>query len=60
MTQDQQNIIRDAELHLRRLNEWEKDFIIRLSGLRPSIDLSEKQDATLNKIAKKIERANAV
>jgi hypothetical protein len=60
MTQEQLNIIADADLNRPHLSDFENGFIEGLRRRPVNADLSEKQDRILGQIGKKLERANTV
>jgi len=46
--------INEALDNLQHLSEWENDFINNLADKREDVELTEKQNRTLNRISEKI------
>lgn len=53
MTDEQKRIVADASHNRHKLTDWERKFVLDLES-RPSRDLSDKQDAALRKIGRKL------
>lgn len=56
MDKVQIKLIKDALENLDILNDWENEFISGIAGRDSDYELSERQNAALNKISDKVNR----